>query len=32
MVEVEESGTSLQQIEEKKEQENRNSGDHIKVM
>ncbi|MGZ3845207.1 MAG: YihY/virulence factor BrkB family protein [Flavisolibacter sp.] len=32
LVEVEESGTSLQQLEEKKEQENRDTGDHIKVM
>lgn len=32
MVEVEETGTSLQQLEEKKEQENRNTGDNIKVM
>lgn len=31
VVEVEETGTSLQQIEEKKEQENRDSADHIKV-
>src|SRR5690349_14676555 len=31
LVEVEETGTSLQQIEEKKEQENRDSGDHITV-
>jgi membrane protein len=31
LVEVEETGTSLQQIEEKKEQENRDSDDHIKV-
>jgi membrane protein len=30
-VEVEEAGTSLQQIEEKKEQENRDTGDHITV-
>jgi len=32
LVEVEETGTSLQQIEEKKGQENRDTGDHIKVM
>jgi membrane protein len=32
LVEVEETGTSLQQLEEKKEQENRETGDHIKVM
>jgi membrane protein len=31
LVEVEEPGTSLQQMEEKKEQENRDSDDHIKV-
>lgn len=31
LVEVEESGTSLQQLEEKKEQENRETDDHIKV-
>ena len=31
LVEMEEAGTSLQQIEEKKEQENRDSEDHIKV-
>lgn len=30
-VEVEESNTSLQQLEEKKEQENSESGDHIKI-
>jgi membrane protein len=31
LVEVEETGTSLQQLEEKKEQENRETDDHIKV-
>jgi membrane protein len=31
VVEVEESDTSLQQLEEKKEQENRDTDDHIKV-
>ena len=30
-IEMEESGTSLQQLEQKKEEENRNTGDHIKI-